>query len=405
MILKLTVLGLCFLTTIVQWTVAHAYPAGAAATTSSAMAGVGTAAQQTPFVVRVDSGQLQGTVDDGVVSFKGIPFAAPPVGDLRWRPPQPAAQWTGVRQATEFGADCMQGRFGPPPAPGAPPAPVPSEDCLFLNLWRPASAAPGAKLPVMVWIYGGGFVGGSSSMPLTSGTQFAKQGVILVAANYRVGRFGFFAFPALSQEHPDELKGNYAYMDQIAALKWVQKNIAAFGGDPNNVTIFGFSAGGVSVHSLLTMPTARGLFHKAIVESGGSRDSVLTARPMSKDGVDANYPVSAETIGINFAHSMGIEGTDHAALARLRALSAEEVLRGAPAQPGVSVPSYETTPILDGKLVTETAETAYKARRQPRIPLMHRLLSGTWKAHANSSQGGCNKVLSGRRALARCNTK
>ena len=207
-------------------------------------------------------------------------------------------------------------------------------------------------------------------MPNTSGTQFAKQGVVLVAVNYRVGRFGFFAFPALSRERPDETKGNYAYMDQIAALQWVKRNIAAFGGDPNNVTIFGFSAGGVSVHSLLASPLARGLFHKAIVESGGSRDSVLTARPMREDGVDPNYPVSAETIGINFARSMGIEGTDQAALASLRALSADQVLRGAPAQAGASAPSYETTPILDGKLVTETAETAYKARHQPRVPLM-----------------------------------
>lgn len=332
--------------------------------------GVGATAQQTPPVVRVDRGKLQGVVNDGVVSYKGIPFAAPPVGNLRWRPPQPAARWTGVRQATEFGADCMQRRFGPPPAPGAPPASAPSEDCLYLNVWAPASAAPGAKLPVMFWIYGGGFVGGSSAMPMTSGTQFAKHGVVLVAANYRVGRFGFFAFPALDREHPDEPKGNYAYMDQIAALKWVKRNIAAFGGDPNNVTIFGFSAGGVSVHSLLTSPMARGLFQKAIVESGGSRDGILTARPMSKDGVDPNYPVSAETIGINFARSMGIEGTGQAALARLRALSAEQVLRGAPAQPGVNMPSYETTPILDGKLITETAETAYKAGRAPHIPLM-----------------------------------
>ena len=146
--------------------------------------------------------------------------------------------------------------------------------------------------------------------------------------NYRVGRFGFFAFPALSSERPDETKGNYAYMDQIAALQWVKRNIAAFGGNPNNVTIFGFSAGGVSVHSMLASPMARGLFQKAIVESGGSRDSVLTARPMRKDGVDPNYPVSAETIGINFAKSMGIEGTDQAALAKLRGLSADEVLRG-----------------------------------------------------------------------------
>jgi len=339
--------------------------------------GAGTAASsQTPAplpaspVVRVESGELQGVVEDGVASFKGIPFAAPPVGDLRWRPPQPAAKWTSVRQAADFGANCMQGRFGPPPAPGAPPAPAPSEDCLFLNVWRPASATPEAKLPVMVWIHGGGFMGGSGASPFTSGVQFAKRGVLLVSLNYRLGRFGFFAFPALSRERPDETKGNYAYMDQIAALQWVKRNIAAFGGDPNNVTIFGFSAGGVSVHSLLASPMARGLFHKAIAESGGSRDSVLTARPMREDGVDPNYPVSAETIGTTFARSMGIEGTDAAALARLRALGAEEVLRGAPAPPGGSVPSHETTPILDGKLVTETAETAYKARRQPRVPLL-----------------------------------
>ena len=348
---------------------------------------VSAVAQQTPPVVRVGSGELQGVVDDSVVSYKGIPFAAPPVGALRWRPPQPAAPWTGVRQATEFGADCMQGRFGPPPAPGAPPARVPSEDCLYMNVWRPASAAPGAKLPVMVWIYGGGFTGGSSSSPNTSGTQFAKQGVVLVAANYRVGRFGFFAFPALSSERPDETKGNYAYMDQIAALQWVKRNIAAFGGDPNNVTIFGFSAGGVSVHSLLASPMARGLFHKAIAESGGSRDSVLTARPMRADGVDPNYPVSAETIGVEFARSMGIEGTDQAALVKLRALSAEEVLRGAPAQAARPrarrPPSYETTPILDGKLVTETAETAYKARHQPRVPLM---------AGSNSADTAGNRI-------------
>jgi para-nitrobenzyl esterase len=340
---------------------------GAALLGLAAMSGLNSAP---PAVVRVDTGALQGVVDDGVVSYKGIPFAAPPVDDLRWRPPQPVAPWTSVRQAAEYGADCMQGRFGPPPAPGAPPAPMPSEDCLYLNVWQPASAAPRAKLPVMVWIYGGGFMGGSSSSPNTSGTQFAKQGVILVAANYRVGRFGFFAFPALSRERPEETKGNYAYMDEIAALQWVKRNISVFGGDPDNVTIFGFSAGGVSVHSLLASPMARGLFHKAIVESGGSRDSVLTARPMRADGVDPNYPVSAETIGINFGRSMGIEATDQAALARLRGLSAEEVLRGTEAQSGVRPPSYEITPILDGKLITETAETAYKARHEPRVPLL-----------------------------------
>ena len=238
-----------------------------------------------------------------------------------------------------------------------------------MNVWRPADPAT-RNAPVMVWIYGGGFTGGSSASANTSGAGFAKQGVVLVAMNYRVGRFGFFAFPALRDEHPEEEKGNYAYMDQIAALQWVKRNIAAFGGNPNNVTIFGFSAGGVSVHSMLASPMARGLFQKAIVESGGSRDSVLTARPLRADGVDPNYPVSAETIGITFAKSMGIDATDQPALARLRALSADEVLRGAPPQPGANAPSYETTPMLDGKLITETAETAYKAGRQPRVPLL-----------------------------------
>ena len=349
----------------------------------AAVAGFGTSARaQAPAIVKVETGELQGVVADGVASYKGIPFAAPPVGELRWRPPQPAAPWTGVRQATEFGADCMQGRFGPPPAPGAPAPRLPSEDCLVLNVWRPAD--PSARtLPVMVWIYGGGFVGGSGALPGAGGGPFAKQGVVLVSINYRVGRFGFFAFPALSQERPDENKGNYAYMDQIAALRWVKRNIAAFGGDPDNVTIFGFSAGGVSVHSLLASPLARGLFHKAIAQSGGSRDSVLTARPMRQDGVDPNYPVSAETIGITFARSMGIEGTDAAALARLRALTAEQVLRGAPPAPGANTPQIEVTPILDGRLITETAEGAYKAKRQPRVPLL---------AGSNSADTAGNRI-------------
>ena len=317
------------------------------------------------LIVATASGKLQGLSDGEVATFKGIPYAAPPVGEFRWRLPQPVKAWEGVREAKEFGPNCAQAGWGT--APGAI-AEGSSEDCLYLNLWLPANATKGDKLPVMVWIHGGAFVGGSGSG--SSGDAFAKQGVILMTFNYRLGRLGHFAFPALSKEHPEEPKGSYAFMDQIAALKWVKENIAAFGGDPNNVTIFGFSAGGVSVHSLLTIPAAKGLFHKAISESGGGRDGVLTGRPIREENADPFYPVSAETIGINFARKHGIEGTDAAALAKLRALSVEEIVDGGQESDGQGGPRTYSGPILDGKFVVETSENAYKAGRQAQVPLI-----------------------------------
>lgn len=333
----------------------------------SAQPTAGSADTNSAPVIRTKSGLVQGVTEGDVHVYKGIPFAAPPVGEYRWRPPQPVTPWKGIHEAKTFGPDCAQGGWGAAPGTISKGS---SEDCLYLNLWIPANTQQGAKLPVMVWIHGGGFTGGSGSGPQNFGHQFARQGVILITINYRLGRLGFFAFPALSKEHPEEAKGNYGFMDQIAALKWIKKNIAAFGGNPGNVTIFGFSAGGVSVHSLMTIPAAKGLFHKAISESGGGRDGVLTGRPINKDNADPLYTISAETIGINFARKHGIEGTDAVALAKLRALSVEEIVDGGQETDGQGGPRIYSGPILDGKLVVETAESAYQAGRQASVPLI-----------------------------------
>jgi len=305
--------------------------------------------------VKIDAGELEGVATDKVIAFKGIPFAAPPVGSLRWKAPQPVTPWTGVRPASAYGHDCMQEPFGGDAAPlGTPP----DEDCLVLNVWTPKTR-PSGKVPVMFWIYGGGFVNGGSSPEVYDGSRLAEAGVVLVSANYRVGRFGFFAHPALTKETPKGPLGNYAFLDQIEALKWVKRNVAAFGGDPGNVTIFGESAGGMSVNTLMTSPLARGLFHKAIVQSGGGRSSTLIAAKTLK---------SAEEIGVAFAAEAGVTGDDAAALEKLRALPAARLVNGMNLMK--QQPKTYAGTMIDGTVVVEEAEAAFRAGRQAKVPYM-----------------------------------
>jgi len=261
-----------------------------------------------PNQVSIEQGQLAGwTESNGVSSFKGIPYAKAPIGDMRWKPPVPAGSWPGIRDATDFGASCLQ-----PPWPAdsiyAVFPPEFSEDCLFLNVWTP----PGAKnAPVIVFIHGGSLLRGGSWEPYYDGTHFAEQGIVLVTINYRIGPLGWLALPELSAESPDGVSGNYGLLDQIESLRWVQKNIASFGGDPGNVTIMGESAGGLSVTYLLASPLARGLFHKAIGQSLG-----LSSVPELKQ---ANHGLpSAEQIGTRFKEAMGADD-----LSALRAMDGQ----------------------------------------------------------------------------------
>jgi para-nitrobenzyl esterase len=309
--------------------------------------------------VRTESGVVQGAVEHGVVAFKGIPYAAPPVGQLRWRPPQPVKPWSGILNAVRYGPDCMQVPF---PNDAAPLREKPAEGCLYLNIWRPEKRFA-RKLPVMVWIYGGGFVNGGTSPAVYDGSAFARDGIVLVSFNYRLGNFGFFAHPALTAEQRGGPLGNYAFMDQIAALKWVRRNIAAFGADPRNVTIFGESAGGMSVNALLITPLARGLFQKAIIESGGGR-SGLSNRPFS------GGPGSAEALGLALAGHFGIAGTGPAALRKLRAIPADTLCMGLNMATAGGNAFYAGGPIVDARLFFGPPTRMYAAGKGARVPVM-----------------------------------
>jgi para-nitrobenzyl esterase len=291
-------------------------------------------------VVKIKQGKVQGYIANDVAIFKGLPFAAPPVGDLRWREPASPAKWSSVRAANVFGGTCAD-----------------VEDCLYLNIYAPAAAKKGAKLPVMVWIHGGAFVFGAGSS--YDGSQFAKQGIVVVTVNYRLGRAGWFAHPALTQENPKGLHGNYGIMDQIAALEWVHDNIDKFGGNKRNVTIFGESAGAISINYLMLAPQARGLFNKAIAESGFGR---LGAQPLHT----ADGKGSVEQNGVAFAGQAGITGSDAAAAKALRALSLADLKKGLGGIGAVDAP----LPMADGKLITMSAVDGFAKGLQARVPYL-----------------------------------
>jgi len=328
----------------------------AAVLCATACAAIAQSGQSDSVTVKTPAGVLRGAQRDGMRSFLGVPYALPPVGELRWRPPQPPQAWSGSRDALQFGAECMQGR--------GRTAVLMSEDCLFLNLWV-ADKPKSHHLPVLVWVHGGAFMVGSAGQPTYDGASLARQGIIVVTLNYRLGRFGFLAHPALTQANPDEPLGNYGLMDVLAALKWVHTNIKAFGGDPRKVTLAGQSAGGAAVYDLTTSPLAAGLFSKAIIESGVfSTPSTSFAK--------------AEAAGAAAALTWDPNAKDAAALRRL---SATQVQGDAAALSG------NFGPMIDGKLLTQDIATAFDEGQNVKVPLL--IGSNNYEAgfFGNAAQG------------------
>ena len=340
---------------------------GLAAMVATMVAGV---SATLPDQVRIENGMVSGVagISAGVRVFKGIPYAAPPVGANRWRAPQPAANWDGVRAGAAFGNRCIAGggpgggrggRGGAPgaPAPAAAPAAVPAapapapqppqaEDCLYINVWTSATSASDAR-PVMVWIYGGGFTGGSGSEQRYDGDRLSAKGPVVVTFNYRLGVFGFFAHPELTRESGHNASGNYGMMDALAALNWVKRNIRAFGGDPDNVTVFGESAGANMIGSLVASPRAKGLFKRAIAQSGGYMGLTMSRMtPLAEH----------EQAGAKAVADMGV-----ASIADLRAKSTEEV--GA----GLRAP---TRLVIDGHLIPEDPALTFARGKQNEVELL-----------------------------------
>ena len=298
--------------------------------------------------VRIESGLIQGTVEDGLSVYRGIPFAAPPVGELRWRAPQPVSKWEGILPADKFGPASIQSN------PAIANLPPPSEDCLYLNVWTPAKSQKD-RLAVMVWIHGGGFVAGTPAEKLYHGDFLAKKGVVVVSIGYRLGILGFLAHPDLINENDRHVSGNYGLLDMIAGLKWVQKNISAFGGDPGRITIFGESAGGIAVSMLCVSPLAKGLFHRAISQSGGSFGPI---RAGGGPGENVQSLADAEKAGKAWAQKAGASTA-----AELRNLPPEKLM--------VSIPGEGLAwPIMDGWVIPDDQYKIYQAGKYNDTPIM-----------------------------------
>lgn len=308
-----------------------------------------------PGIVKTDAGLISGFQQDGLRVFLGIPFAAPPVGDLRWRPPEAVEPWDGVRETTKFAPACPQ------PLAADPNLTV-SEDCLYLNVWTPAKTAD-EKLPVMVFIYGGAFGKIAGSMSLYNGTALAKKGVIVVTPTYRVGVLGFLAHPQLDSESTLNSSGNYGLLDQISALEWVQRNIASFGGDPSRVTIFGQSAGGESILIHLANPQTRDLYQQAIVESGTFWTNGAE--------IDSLYSKEdAEQLGESYAQSLGFSGPD--AIAQMRNMRYQDLTNATPwpASSFQMVNSRHFEPTIDGSIIPDSPENVFRLHGENPVPLI-----------------------------------
>jgi para-nitrobenzyl esterase len=294
--------------------------------------------------ILIDSGAVQGTRTNDIVVYKGIPYAAPPLGDLRWREPQPVTPWEGVRLADTFAPACLQKGVS---MPGETP-PTVSEDCLYLNVWTPAGK-PTGHLPVIVWIHGGGYSNGSASMPLYWGDRLARKGVIVVTIAYRLGPLGYLAHPELTQESAHHSSGNYGLMDQVAALEWIQRNIGAFGGDPKRVTLAGQSAGSMAVSMLMTSPRAKGLFQRAIGESGGLFEPLELA--------PGYWLANAEHDGQKYMASLGV-----ASLQELRRIPAADLLGG--------TANAITHPVIEPYVLPLSPYDAFTSGRQNDVALL-----------------------------------